>query len=375
MAGKRDFGQIMPGWNKGTWRVRWREGGKIRQKTIGKSKALAARFLAKKQADLAEQEAMGHAPIEPMRFETLFERYVELLTGAKEPATLIREERHMRRKMLPFFTGMDMDKVRRADIERFLIRRTTEAKLSGSTRNKQINMLSSFFQKAVDLGHARENPCRGIKRQKEALKPVPFLTVEDQARLVATTEEPLKHLVALLLDTGLRLGEALRLERRDVDFARGVVTVRTSKNKTTREVPFTTRGRDALRVALAVTEEGDLPKVRDYAFPALLYHSVTGEVLLRPVRRTAWTKARKAAGFPDLRIHDCRHVWAVTCVRAGISLQELRELGGWKSLHMVLRYSRHVPENTPDLARSRLQAFLSSGGGRASNPRAAYPAR
>ncbi len=25
----------------------------------------------------------------------------------------------------------------------------------------------------------------------------------------------------------------------------------------------------------------------------------------------------------------------------GVSLSELRQLGGWKSLHMVLRYSRH----------------------------------
>ncbi len=62
-----------------------------------------------------------------------------------------------------------------------------------------------------------------------------------------------------------------------------------------------------------------------------------------------------------LRIHDLRHIWAVTCVRAGVSPIELRQLGGWKSLHMVLRYSRHVPENTPDLARTRLEAFVRAG--------------
>ena len=90
-------------------------------------------------------------------------------------------------------------------------------------------------------------------------------------------------------------------------------------------------------------------------------HSVTGEVLLKTYRRKDWTTGKRRAGLSGLRIHDLRHVWAVTCVRAGVTLSELRELVGWKSLHMVLRYSRHVPETTPDLARMRLESFLRRG--------------
>jgi hypothetical protein len=51
----------------------------------------------------------------------------------------------------------------------------------------------------------------------------------------------------------------------------------------------------------------------------------------------------------------------VNCLRAGISLGELQALGGWTSLQMVLRYARFVPENTPELARVRLQAFVLAG--------------
>ncbi len=355
---RRDFGQILK--IKGKWTVRWPERGKVRQRSLGGSKDLAVRFLAKKHTELAEQTALGHLPVDPIRFEVLFDQYAELFTGEKEPATVIREERYMRSKMLPVFRGMDVGQVTRADIERFLMKRTAEDRISGSTRNKNLNMLSRFFQKAIALNHARENPVAGIKRSQEPLKAVPFVSLAEQARLVGAMPERIQPLVALLLDTGLRLGEALRLEQRDLDFSRDVATVRISKNKTSRDVPFTSRGRRALSTALDAVD-GDLPRVPALVFASLADRSITGEAVLKTCRRKQWTIGKRRAGLPDLRLHDLRHVWAVTCVRAGISLQELRELGGWKSLHMVLRYSRHVPANTPDLARTRLQAFISAG--------------
>ncbi len=360
MPKKRSFGQILRGRRKGTWRVRWHERGHLREKTLAGSKSLADRFLARVQAKLGEEQVLGVRPVSKIRFEVLADGYEDLFHSEKSPATVIREARYMRSKMVPFFEGMEMDRIGRADIERFLIRRTTKDGISGTTRNKMLNILSRLFQKAQALDHCRQNPVAGIRRQREPLLPVPFVPLQTQGALIAKTPEPMRSLVALLLDTGLRSGEALRLEWRDVDFGRRIVTVRLSKNKTGREVPFTTRSRVGLRAAHARRAERG-PRVPDLVFPKLVEYAVTGESRLKTTARKAWNRTRNRVGISHLRLHDLRHVWAVTCVRAGVSLSELRQLGGWKSLHMVLRYSRHVPENTPDLARTRLEAFVQAG--------------
>ena len=210
-------------------------------------------------------------------------------------------------------------------------------------------MLSTFFQKAVALNHGRENPCRGIKRQQEPLKPVPFVALDAQERLIAEMPDSLRSLVALLLDTGLRLGEALRLEWCDVDFRRQIVTVRISKNKTGREVPFMSRSGRALEDAY---EASDGPRVPDLVFPHLVEYAMSSEARLKTTARKAWNVGKKQVGLPSLTLHDLRHVWAVNCVRAGVSLGELRELGGWKSEKMVFRYTHLNPDHLAEAINS-----------------------
>ena len=52
----------------------------------------------------------------------------------------------------------------------------------------------------------------------------------------------------------------------------------------------------------------------------------------------------------EFRFHDLRHTWASWHVMHGTSLQELMELGGWKSYEMVLRYAHLAPEHLADAA-------------------------
>lgn len=73
----------------------------------------------------------------------------------------------------------------------------------------------------------------------------------------------------------------------------------------------------------------------------------------KPVTRAnnhAWRKAVKRAGLTDLRWHDLRHTWASWHVQAGTPLAVLKELGGWASLTMVLRYAHLATEHLADHA-------------------------
>jgi len=59
---------------------------------------------------------------------------------------------------------------------------------------------------------------------------------------------------------------------------------------------------------------------------------------------SSWRPALQRAEIENFRFHDLRHTWASWHVMSGTSLQELMELGGWKSYEMVLRYAHLAPE-------------------------------
>lgn len=65
---------------------------------------------------------------------------------------------------------------------------------------------------------------------------------------------------------------------------------------------------------------------------------------------SAWKRSLKRAEIEDFRFHDLRHTWASWHVMSGTSLQELMELGGWKSYEMVLRYAHLAPGHLADAA-------------------------
>jgi len=73
----------------------------------------------------------------------------------------------------------------------------------------------------------------------------------------------------------------------------------------------------------------------------------------KPVRNfhtAAFKKAAKRAGVLPLRWHDMRHTGASWAVQNGVTLQELMELGNWKSYKSVLVYAHLAPANSSKAA-------------------------
>ena len=65
---------------------------------------------------------------------------------------------------------------------------------------------------------------------------------------------------------------------------------------------------------------------------------------------SGWKRALRRAGITEFRFHDLRDTWASWHVTNGTSLQELMELGGWKSYEMVLRYAHLAPDHLSQAA-------------------------
>ena len=64
---------------------------------------------------------------------------------------------------------------------------------------------------------------------------------------------------------------------------------------------------------------------------------------LRSIRTAFATACRRAGLGRDVTPHTLRHSFGSRLVMAGVDLRTVQELGGWKRLEMVLRYS-HLSE-------------------------------
>jgi integrase/recombinase XerD len=127
-------------------------------------------------------------------------------------------------------------------------------------------------------------------------------------RLPAATHETV---IGLLASTGMRVGEALRLDRSDVDWDDGVLMIRESKFGKSRKVPVLPCTLAALQRCAEVRDAlCEKPATRSF------FVSVRGTRLIYPVVQQVFRRLCDAAGVgagspTRPRIHDLRHTFAV----------------------------------------------------------------
>jgi integrase/recombinase XerD len=145
-------------------------------------------------------------------------------------------------------------------------------------------------------------------------------TDEEIAALIAAARElrprlrAARHqtLIGLLAVTGIRPGEALALDRQDVDLRHGVLHVRAGKQKKQREIPLHESTTSALR---------EYARQRDARFPTpttpAFFISARGRRMARGELNQTFTKPIREVGLEGRgvrarpRPHDLRHAFAV----------------------------------------------------------------
>lgn len=344
--------------------VRVRVGEQQVTRRAGDTKKEAVNFLAKLRTEVVRSDFLGIEPVLEMTFEAFAEEWLEWARQAHAEASYVGEQNKVRNQLIPHFGKKRLTAIRRRDVERFLQERAKKVwknkkgeitkRISGATLNRDAALLSSIFKRAIELGHARDNPAAGVRRHREEQIAVPFLDFAAQDHLVACCPTDLREIVRLALDTGLRRGELLALEWRDIDAGRGVVIVRKSKAKRPREVPLTPESHAMLA---AMRDRRTIP----IKGPDRVFHWIP--LSWSQHFRNAWTKAATAAEYPGLRFHDLRHTFASTLVRAGVPIPTVAKLLGHTTPQMVLtRYGSHAPMNAARQAIDTLTAARSASG-------------
>ncbi|WP_082504100.1 site-specific integrase [Methylobacterium sp. Leaf111] len=199
------------------------------------------------------------------------------------------------------------------------------------TVRRELSLLRHCFEIARrewDIPIAK-NPLHDIRFPAPGLPREERLT-EESARTILSVIGTLrnkhaKSLIVLAIETGMRRGELLSLEWKDVDLQKRTARLRDTKNGRPRTVPLTTR---------AIDELSDIERVSKKVLP--IYGNAA---------RLTWERVRLKANLPGLRFHDLRHEALSRFFEMGLTIPEVAVISGHRDTKMLMRYTHIRPED------------------------------
>lgn len=211
-------------------------------------------------------------------------------------------------------------------------RLTTEAALAWATRppgadrswaSTRLSIVRRFATHLRGIDPATEVPPTDLLPGR-TFRATPYLYSEDDIAAVIAAAGTLRTphrvatyrtLIALLAVTGMRIGEAISLDREDFDAINGLLIIRNAKFGKSRELPLHPSSVNALTDYLGRRDRPPRPQ----STPALLASTAGTRLLYGNVQNTFHRLVRRAGLAPRSascrpRLHDMRHSFAVRTV-------------------------------------------------------------
>ena len=256
--------------------------------------------------------------------------------------------RMLEKQLLPAFGSIRLDRIRRFDVERWFDAYSQQAP---GGANMALQLLRQILNAAVATGCIAGNPAQGVKRNPEK-KLTRFLSAEEIERLHRTLDRLVDErssrrqqadIIRLLLLTGCRRGEILKLKWSEVD---GDVFNLAETKTDPRRVWLS----EAAQVIIARQPHNG----GAYVFPSPINPSKP-----RSNHLDLWYRARQETGIDDVRLHDLRHTVASQAVARGVALSTVARMLGHSSPIMTLRYA-HVSDRDVETAAERIGKVIAS---------------
>ena len=241
--------------------------------------------------------------------------------------------------ILPSVGSKRIELIKRSDVEAMLNRKGTQP----TSANHALALLRLIIKKAQQWEYVPEfqNPCLNIQKFKTETKER-FLSGSDRIALSHILQKFEKKklapinaitIIRLLMLTGCRKNEIVKLHWGEVRIEEGVLRLRDSK--TGRKDVILSQ--EAIQLLRGIKRTDSL-----YVFPGK-----NEEAPLKGLQKI-WERIRKEAGLEDVRLHDLRHTFASVAVSHGIPLYEVGRLLGHASIQSTQRYAHLERERLYD---------------------------
>ncbi len=212
-----------------------------------------------------------------------------------------------------------------------LIKALEKKKSSVATVNRYLASLKTI------LKHKKQSTDH-IKLKKERNGRIRTVSKEEESTVVERLRQApegnkrsyypeVGDLVEVLVDTGMRLSEALSIKYEDINFTAGLISIWINKGDRPRSLPMTRRVRDIL-TRRQLGESSRVFTIKDHQ------------------AQSAWTWVRKQMGLEDDKqfvLHALRHTCASRLVNKGIDLYVVKEWLGHSTIQVTEKYAHLAP--------------------------------
>ena len=249
--------------------------------------------------------------------------------------------------------GKDWQRVKAQDVEQFSAWMLRERKVSAHIVNRRLSCLSSFYKWALKHEIVESDPVYLADKPKRPLQIPVWLEKEEQARLEATiknrenipinifgqnkqqmteTRRRYELLFGLLLNSGLRIGEALALKAADVRLVAGTAkSVRVvGKGDKERLVPLPGAFGAVFGFWLKERPKGEF-----------VFARAAGQKPVSAQAARAYLRGmlKKAGIEKKISPHKLRHTYATNLLNAGAELVDIKALLGHESVATTQIYT------------------------------------
>lgn len=185
---------------------------------------------------------------------------------------------------------------------------------------RRMTMVRGFARYLAGTDPATEIPPLGLVPHRQRWRPPFLFTPTDVDLMLAqagrSLASPLRaatyqSLLGLLAASGLRIGEALKLDRSDIDWQEGVLLIRESKFHKSRLVPLHPSSLSALRSFERVRDRLQPRPLEPSFFTSLTRKRLLYAVVAQVFRRLVDDVGIGAGAPSPPRLHDLRHSFAI----------------------------------------------------------------
>jgi len=259
-----------------------------------------------------------------------------------------------------FFSGRRHPKAMgAAEVTAFLNHLATERDVAAATQNQALSAMLFLYKEVLSMPLAWLD---GLERAKRPARLPTVLTAAEMERLLAQMHGPRWMMASLLYGAGLRLRECLKLRVKDVDFGYRQILVRDGKGGKDRYVPM------AMAMVKELRDWWRVHRNPRFLFPSpgrgwadrtlSLSQAMGGSTAPLSVSavQLAYRLARAASGVNSASTtHSLRHSYATHLLEEGVSLRQISQYLGHKSLDTTVIYT-HLTA----ISEARTQAALAA---------------
>lgn len=308
----------------------------------------AARY--EEEAHARAKEALGTITV------ASFVEHYYMPLAKRTKRTWQTDEYRLKKAILPVLGGLPLAQVTKEDVQRLLDAHSHQSAATVKQYMTLVRRLFNVGMQTIVEGtplFTGTNPAAGAIMAPVKNARVRYLTGEEAENLIAAAKRlrspDLHDAIVLCLNTGLRIGELLRMQWGDIDETAAMLTVMDDINRKP-------GGKIPLNAAATAILHGRKARGKSIGTGSLVFPSL----LLRPEGEHRhnlshmFRKVAKAIGLNDgitdprrrVVFHTLRHTFASWLAIAGTDIYRIQTLMRHKTIQMTARYAHLIPDET-----------------------------